>query len=402
MNLKLRNIPFSPPDMSEEEIKEVSEALRSGWITTGPRTKEFERQIAEYCHTDKAVCLNSATACMELILRVLGVGPGDEVITSAYTYTATASVTCHVGAKVVMVDTAPNSFEMDYDKLADAITVRTKVILPVDLGGVVCNYDKIFAAIDSKKHLFTPNNDIQKAYGRVIVLADAAHAFGAQWHGKMCGEIADFTSFSFHAVKNLTTAEGGALTWRTIEGIDNEWLYKQFQLLSLHGQNKDALAKTKLGAWEYDIIAPNFKCNMTDVMAGIGLAQFRRYPDMLKRRQEIIERYNAALSDCNVQVLNHYDKDHASSGHLYLVRLLGRDTEYRNRVIEQMAERGIACNVHYKPLPMMTAYKNLGFDIANYPNAYAQYVNEVTLPLHTRLSDEDVEYITENLLEIIK
>ena len=402
MNLKLRNIPFSPPDMSEEEIKEVSKALRSGWITTGPRTKEFERQIAEYCHTDKAVCLNSATACMELILRVLGVGPGDEVITSAYTYTATASVTCHVGAKVVMVDTAPNSFEMDYDKLADAITERTKVILPVDLGGVVCNYDKIFAAIDSKKHLFTPNNDIQKSYGRVIVLADAAHAFGAQWHGKMCGEIADFTSFSFHAVKNLTTAEGGALTWRTIEGIDNEWLYKQFQLLSLHGQNKDALAKTKLGAWEYDIIAPNFKCNMTDVMAGIGLAQFRRYPDMLKRRQEIIERYNAALSDCNVQVLNHYDKDHASSGHLYLVRLLGRDTEYRNRVIEQMAERGIACNVHYKPLPMMTAYKNLGFDIANYPNAYAQYVNEVTLPLHTRLSDEDVEYITENLLEIIK
>lgn len=400
--MKLRNIPFSPPDISEEEIKEVSEALRSGWITTGPRTKEFERQIAEYCHTDKAVCLNSATACMELILRVLGVGPGDEVITSAYTYTATASVTCHVGAKVVMVDTAPNSFEMDYDKLADAITERTKVILPVDIGGVVCNYDKIFAAIDSKKHLFTPNNDIQKAYGRVIVLADAAHAFGAQWHGKMCGEIADFTSFSFHAVKNLTTAEGGALTWRTIEGIDNEWLYKQFQLLSLHGQNKDALAKTKLGAWEYDIIAPNFKCNMTDVMAGIGLAQFKRYPDMLKRRQEIIERYNAVLSDCNVQVLNHYDKDHASSGHLYLVRLLGRDTEYRNRVIEQMAEQGIACNVHYKPLPMMTAYKNLGFDIANYPNAYAQYVNEVTLPLHTRLSDEDVKYIISNLVEIIK
>lgn len=401
MNLKLRNIPFSPPDMSEAEVQEVSEALRSGWITTGPRTKEFERQIAEYCHTDKAVCLNSATACMELILRVLGVGPGDEVITSAYTYTATASVTCHVGAKVVMVDTAPNSFEMDYDKLADAITERTKVILPVDLGGVVCNYDKIFAAVDSKKHLFTPNNDIQKAYGRVIVLADAAHAFGAQWHGKMCGEIADFTSFSFHAVKNLTTAEGGALTWRTIAGVDNEWLYKQFQLLSLHGQNKDALAKTKLGAWEYDIIAPNFKCNMTDVMAGIGLAQFKRYPDMLKRRQEIIERYNASLSDCNVQVLNHCDADHASSGHLYLVRLLDKDTEFRNRVIEQMAERGIACNVHYKPLPMMTAYKNLGFDIANYPNAYAQYANEVTLPLHTRLSDEDVEYIISNFVEFI-
>ena len=402
MNLKLRNIPFSPPDMSEAEVLEVSEALRSGWITTGPRTREFERQIAEYCHTDRAVCLNSATACMELILRVLGVGPGDEVITSAYTYTATASVTCHVGAKVVMVDTAHNSFEMDYDKLSDAITERTKVILPVDLGGVVCDYDKIFAAIDSKKHLFTPNNDIQKAYGRVIVLADAAHAFGAQWHGKMCGEIADFTSFSFHAVKNLTTAEGGALTWRTVAGVDNDWLYKQFQLLSLHGQNKDALAKTKLGAWEYDIIAPNFKCNMTDVMAGIGLAQFKRYPDMLKRRHEIIERYNAALSDCNVQVLNHYDADHASSGHLYLVRLLDKDTEYRNRVIEQMAERGIACNVHYKPLPMMTAYKNLGFDIANYPNAYAQYANEVTLPLHTRLSDEDVEYIISNFIELIK
>ncbi|MBR5132353.1 MAG: DegT/DnrJ/EryC1/StrS family aminotransferase [Alistipes sp.] len=402
MNTKLRNIPFSPPDMSEAEVQEVSEALRSGWITTGPRTKEFERQIAKYCHTDKAVCLNSATACMELILRVLGVGPGDEVITSAYTYTATASVTCHVGAKVVMVDTAPNSFEMDYNKLADAITERTKVILPVDLGGVVCDYDKIFAAVDSKKHLFTANNDIQKAYGRVIVLADAAHAFGAQWHGKMCGEIADFTSFSFHAVKNLTTAEGGALTWRTIEGIDNEWLYKQFQLLSLHGQNKDALAKTKLGAWEYDIIAPNFKCNMTDVMAGIGLAQFKRYPDMLKRRKEIVERYNAALSNYNVQVLNHYNANHASSGHLYLVRLLGKDTEYRNYVIEQMAERGIACNVHYKPLPMMTAYKNLGFDIADYPNAFAQYANEVTLPLHTRLSDEDVDYITSNLIEIIR
>ena len=402
MNTKLRNIPFSPPDMSEAEVMEVSEALRSGWITTGPRTKEFERQIAEYCHTDKAVCLNSATACMELILRVLGVGPGDEVITSAYTYTATASVTCHVGAKVVMVDTAPNSFEMDYDKLADAITEKTKVILPVDLGGVVCNYDKIFAVVNSKKHLFTANNDIQKAYGRVIVLADAAHAFGAQWHGKMCGEIADFTSFSFHAVKNLTTAEGGALTWRTIDGVDNEWIYKQFQLLSLHGQNKDALAKTKLGAWEYDIIAPNFKCNMTDVMAGIGLAQFKRYPEMLKRRKEIIERYNAALSDFNVQVLNHYDANHASSGHLYLVRLLDKDTEYRNYVIEQMAERGIACNVHYKPLPMMTAYKNLGFDIADYPNAFAQYANEVTLPLHTRLSDEDIDYIINNLIEIIK
>ena len=401
MNNKLRNVPFSPPDMSECEIAEVSEALRSGWITTGPRTKEFEKQISDYCHTDKAVCLNSATACMELILRVLGVGPGDEVITSAYTYTATASVTCHVGAKVVMVDTAPNSFEMDYDKLADAITERTKVILPVDLGGVVCDYDKIYAAVESRKHLFRPSNDIQRAYGRVVVLADAAHAFGAQWHGKMCGEIADFTSFSFHAVKNLTTAEGGALTWRTHEGVDNEWLYKQFQLFSLHGQNKDALAKTKLGAWEYDIVAPNYKCNMTDIMAAIGLAQFKRYPDMLRRRHDIIRKYNDALKGHNVQTLTHVGDDHTSSGHLYLVRLLDCDVEQRNRIIEQMAERGIACNVHYKPLPMMTAYKALGFDIANYPNAYNQYRNEVTLPLHTRLTDEDVEYVISNFVEVI-
>lgn len=401
MNMKLRNIPFSPPDMSEAEVLEVAEALRSGWITTGPRTKEFEKQIAAFCGTDRAVCLNSATACMEMILRVLGVGPGDEVITSAYTYTATASVTCHVGAKVVMVDTAPNSFEIDYDKLADAITERTKVIIPVDLAGVVCDYDKIFAAVESRKNLFKPVNEIQKAYGRVVVLADAAHAFGAQRNGKMCGSIADFTSFSFHAVKNLTTAEGGALTWRSVEGVDNEWLYKQFQLLSLHGQNKDALAKTKLGAWEYDIIAPNYKCNMTDIMAGIGLAQMKRYPEMLNRRRQIIEAYNKALSGHNVQVLNHYGDEHASSGHLYLVRLLGRDVEYRNRVIEKMAERGIACNVHYKPLPMMTAYKNLGFDISDYPNAYNQYSNEITLPLHTRLSDEDVEYIIKNFCEVI-
>lgn len=402
MNTKLRNIPFSPPDMSEAEVAEVAEALRSGWITTGPRTKEFERVIAQYCHTDKVVCLNSATACMELILRVLGVGPGDEVITCAYTYTATASVTCHCGANVVMVDTAPGSFEMDYDKLADAITEHTKVIMPVDLGGVVCDYEKIYAAVESKKHLFKPANDIQAAFGRVVVLADAAHAFGAQRGGKMCGEIADFTSFSFHAVKNLTTAEGGALTWRPIAGVDDEWLYKQFQLLSLHGQNKDALAKTKLGAWEYDIIAPNFKCNMTDIMAGIGLAQFKRYSGMLARRKEIIEKYNKAFEGCNVQTLEHYSENSVSSGHLYLVRLLGRDVEYRNRVIEQMAERGIACNVHYKPLPMMTAYKALGFDIADYPNAYNQYCNEVTLPLHTRLTDEDVEYVISNFVELIK
>lgn len=399
--MKLKNIPFSPPDMSEAEISEVAEALRSGWITTGPKTKEFEKQIASYCGTQKSVCLNSATACMEMILHVLGVGPGDEVITCAYTYTATASVTCHVGAKVVMVDTTPGSFEMDYSKLADAITERTKVIIPVDLAGIVCDYEKVFAAVESKKHLFKPANDVQKAFGRVVVLADAAHAFGAQQNGKMCGNIADFTSFSFHAVKNLTTAEGGALTWKPIPGVDDEWIYKQFQLLSLHGQNKDALAKTQLGAWEYDIVAPNYKCNMTDVMAGIGLAQFKRYPDMLKRRREIIEKYNAALAECNVEVLNHYGDDHASSGHLYLVRLLGKGVEERNAVITKMAERGIACNVHYKPLPMMTAYKNLGFDIADYPNAYAQYENEVTLPLHTRLTDEDVEYVISNFVEII-
>ena len=397
----MKKVPFSPPDITESEVNLVSEALRSGWITTGPKTKEFERLIAMCCQTEQAVCLNSATACMELILRVLDVGPGDEVITSAYTYTATASVTCHVGAKVVMVDTAPDSFEMDYDKLADAITEKTKVVLPVDLAGVVCDYDKIFAAVESKKHLFSPANDIQKAYGRVIVLADAAHAFGAKWHGKMCGEIADFTSFSFHAVKNLTTAEGGALTWRNHDGVDNESLYKQFQLLSLHGQNKDALAKTRLGAWEYDIVAPYYKCNMTDVMAGIGLAQLKRYPEMLYRRRQIIERYNEGLKGCDVQVLDHFGDDYSSSGHLYLVRLLGEDVEYRNAVIERMAERGIACNVHYKPLPMMTAYKNLGFDIANYPNAYNQYHNEITLPLHTSLTDEDVEYVISNFVDII-
>lgn len=399
--MSIKKIPFSPPDITESEVYLVSEALRSGWITTGPKTKEFERLIAMCCQTDQAVCLNSATACMELILRVLGVGPGDEVITSAYTYTATASVTCHVGAKVVMVDTAPDSFEMDYDKLADVITEKTKVVLPVDLAGVVCDYDKIFAAVESKKHLFSPVNDIQKAYGRVIVLADAAHAFGAKWHGKMCGEIADFTSFSFHAVKNLTTAEGGALTWRNHDGVDNESLYKQFQLLSLHGQNKDALAKTRLGAWEYDIVAPYYKCNMTDVMAGIGLAQLKRYPEMLYRRRQIIERYNEGLRGCDVQVLDHFGDDHSSSGHLYLVRLLGEDVEYRNAVIERMAERGIACNVHYKPLPMMTAYKNLGFDIVDYPNAYNQYHNEITLPLHTSLTNEDVEYVISNFVDII-
>ena len=388
--------------MSELEIQEVSDAIRSGWITTGPRTKEFEHLLAMCSGTDKVVCLNSATACMELILRVLGIGLGDEVITSAYTYTASASVIYHVGAKVVLVDTAPNSFEMDYSKLEDAITEKTKAIIPVDLGGVVCDYDKIFAAVERKKDLFLPNNEIQKTFGRVIVLADAAHAFGAKWHGKMCGDIADFTSFSFHAVKNLTTAEGGALTWRNISGVDNDWLYKQFQLLSLHGQNKDALAKTKLGSWEYDIVYPAYKCNMTDIMAGIGLAQLKRYPEMLYRRRRIIERYNEVLKECDVQVLNHYGEDHSSSGHLYLVRLLGKDIEFRNEVICRMAERDIACNVHYKPLPMMTAYKNLGFDIKDYPNAYDMFVNEVTLPLHTCLTDEQVEYVISNFVEIIQ
>ena len=397
-----RNIPFSPPDITDEEIKLVAEALRSGWITTGPKTKEFERRIAEFCHTDRAVCLNSATACMECVLRALGVGPGDEVITCDDTYTATASVSVHVGATVVMVDTQKDSVEMDYDSLAAAITERTKVIIPVDLAGIVCDYDKIFEVVESRRHLFRPTNDIQRAFGRVIVMADAAHAFGAKWHGKMCGEIADFTSFSFHAVKNLTTAEGGALTWLSREGIDNEALYKQFQLLSLHGQNKDALAKTRLGAWEYDIVSPAYKCNMTDIMAAIGLAQLSRYPSLLERRREIITMYEQGLKGLNVKVLNHYTDDHRSSGHLFLVRIPDLDVETRNEVIARMAERGVACNVHYKPLPMMTAYKALGFDIDKYPNAYNLYRNVVTLPLHTRLSDEDVRYVVENFVEVLK
>ena len=387
--------------MGEREAEEVSRVICSGWITTGPRTKEFERRIAAYCHTDKAVCLNSATACLESILRVLGIGPGDEVIACAYTYTASVSVVCHVGARLVLLDTAPGSFEMDYSRLADAITERTKAVIPVDLGGIVCDYDKIFAAVESKKALFKPSNKLQETIGRVAVLADAAHAFGARWHGKMCGEIADFTSFSFHAVKNLTTAEGGALTWRRLPGVDDEWLYKEFQLMSLHGQNKDALAKTKLGAWEYDIVYPAYKCNMTDIMAAIGLVQLERYPGMLARRREIIGRYNEALRGCGVRVLEHYGENHESSGHLYLTRLSGRDESFRNGVIERMAEREIACNVHYKPLPMMTAYKNLGFDIKDYPNAYNQYRNEITLPLHTCLTDEQVEYVIENFKEII-
>lgn len=399
---KKRNIPFSPPDITEAEVNLVAEALRSGWITTGPKTKELERKIATMCHTEKAVCLNSATACMESILRVLGVGPGDEVITTAYTYTATASVVCHVGATLKMVDVQPGSREMDYQQLEDSITERTKVVIPVDLGGIICDYDKIFAAVERKRHLFAAANEIQQAFGRIIVMCDAAHALGASRKGKMCGEIADFTSFSFHAVKNFTTAEGGALTWRKIDGVDDEWLYKQFMLMSLHGQSKDALAKTQLGAWEYDIVAPLYKCNMTDIMAAIGLAQYDRYPALLARRRRIIEQYDEALRGYNVQLMEHYGEDFSSSGHLYIVRLLGRDAEYRNDIITNMAERGIACNVHYKPLPLLTAYKAQGFDINDYPNAYDMYQNAITLPLHTRLTDEDVAYIIDNFTELIR
>jgi len=400
--LKHKNIPFSPPDMSEDEINEVADTLRNGWITTGPKVKEFERQIAEFVGVNKAVCLNSQTACAEMALRVLGVGEGDEVIVPAYTYTASASVVCHVGAKLVLVDVQKDNLEMDYDALEKAITEKTKVIIPVDLGGVPCDYDRIYEIIEKKKHLFKPSNKIQEAMGRISVNADTAHAFGASWHGKMCGSIADFSSFSFHAVKNLTTAEGGALTWRSIEGIDDEEIYKELQLLSLHGQSKDALAKTKLGAWEYDVVAPLYKCNMTDIMGGIGLAQMRRYPEMLKKRKEIIERYNEAFTPLGVEVLNHYDENHQSSGHLYLTRVPNITGDQRNDIITKMAERGIASNVHYKPLPLLTAYKNLGFDIKDYPNAYNQFINEITLPLHTKLSDEDVDYIIENYIDIMK
>ena len=398
--MKSRQISFSPPDITEQEIEEVANALRSGWITTGPRTKKLESEIAEYCHTSKAVCLNSATAALELTLRVLGIGAGDEVITSAYTYTASASVINHVGAKIVLVDTAKDSFEMDYDALANAITEKTKAIIPVDLGGVPCDYAKLKSIVEAKKNLFQPSNEIQKAMGRIAITADAAHAFGASWNGQPIGSVADFTSFSFHAVKNFTTAEGGAVVWNDIDGIDNEEIYHQYQLLSLHGQSKDALAKTKLGAWEYDIKGPWYKCNMTDIMAALGLVQMKRYPAMLERRKEIIGRYNEAFKELNVQVLDHYTAEHQSSGHLYILRLLGKDENIRNDFITKMAERGIATNVHYKPLPMHTAYKNLGFDIKDYPNAYEQYKNEVTLPLHTKLTDEDVEFIIENFKEV--
>ena len=465
MNMKLRNIPFSPPDMTELEAQEVREAILSGWITTGPRTKKLEKLISEYLHTEKTVCLNSATAAMEMVLHLLGVGPGDEVIVPAYTYTATASVTQHVGAKLVMVDSQKDCVEMDYDQLAEAITEKTKVVVPVDLGGIVCDYDRVFEIVEQKKHLFRPSNVLQAKIGRIVVAADCAHAFGASRKGKMAGEIADFSSFSFHAVKNFTTAEGGALTWRLpfgaepvpvsgfkvqVSGLDYmptvpyvegetwyELLYRISQLFSLHGQNKDALAKTKLGAWEYDIIGPWYKCNMTDIMAALGLMQLERYPQMLSRRKEIIQRYDEGLKDLNVKVLNHYgnsivevenvesarsavkkvergfavqgvqeqqscgSKGWEGSGHLYIVRMLGLTSEQRNEVITKMAERGVACNVHYKPLPMMTAYKALGFDIKDYPNAYHLFENEITLPLHTKLTDEDVEYVIACFKEVL-
>ena len=399
--MKRFNIPFSPPDMTEAEVKEVAEAILSGWITTGPRTKELERQIAEYIGVNKAVCLNSQTACAEMALRLLGIGAGDEVIVPAYTYTASASIVCHVGATLVFADVQPNSLEMDYDQVEKLITPQTKAIIPVDLAGIPCDYERLMQIVENKRSLFQATNAIQQAMGRVAICADAAHAFGASRKGKMVGSIADFTAFSFHAVKNLTTAEGGALTWNTIPGISDDELYRMVQLFSLHGQSKDALAKTKLGAWEYDIVGPWYKCNMTDIMAAMGLVQMKRYPDMLLRRKAIIERYDKALKAAGIETLDHYTDLHQSSGHLYITRVPNISTEQRQAIIEKMAEQGIATNVHYKPLPMMTAYKNLGFDIENYPHAYAHFANEITLPLHTRLTDEEVDYIIENYIQIV-
>ena len=398
----MRNVPFSPPDISQNEIDRVVEVLKSGWITTGPKTKEFENKIAEYCGTKKAVCLNSATACMEMILRLFDIGEGDEVITCAYTYTASASVICHVGAKVVLVDTAPDSYHMDYKKLEDAITERTKAIIPVDIAGVMCDYDKILEIVERKKTIFKPENKYQEALGRVLILADSAHGFGALYKNTKSGACADFTSFSFHAVKNLTTAEGGALTWKELSGIDNEEIYKQFMLLSLHGQSKDALAKTKLGAWEYDIVSPAYKCNMTDIMAAVGLGQMERYQEMLDKRKELIEIYNRGLRELNVDILPHYTDTYTSSGHLYLMRLSGKGEEFRNSFITKMAEQGIACNVHYKPLPMHTAYKKMGFDIKDFPNAYKQFENEVSLPLNSKMTRDDAEYVIEAVKGILK
>ena len=395
-------IPFSPPDIGDLEVAEVVDTLRSGWITTGPRTKKLEQKLAQYCHTDKMVCLNSATAAEELNLRVLGIGPGDEVLVPAYTYTASASAAIHTGATVRFIDCQENSLEMDYDRMEAAITEKTKAVIPVDLGGIPCDYDRIYEAVERKKDLFRPNSEIQKAMGRIAVVADCAHALGAEKNGEMTGALADFSSFSFHAVKNFTTAEGGASCWKTIPGVDNDELYHQYQLLSLHGQSKDALAKTKLGAWEYDIVGPWYKCNMTDIMAAIGLKQLERYPGLLQRRAEIIRRYDAALKPLGVETLTHFGEDYRSSGHLYITRVPNITEQQRNDIIVKMAEREIACNVHYKPLPMMTAYKTLGFDIEDYPNAYKHYANEITLPLHTKLSDEDVAYVIENFTEILK
>lgn len=396
-------IPFSPPDITEREIQEVIAVMQSGWITTGPRTKEFEQRLAQFVHRPTAVCLNSATACMELTLRLLGVGEGDEVITSAYTYTASASVVCHVGAKLVLVDTAPDSYEMDYKKLEKAVTERTKVIIPVDLAGVMCDYGQIFEIVKKKKHLFHGKNKIQNAFGRIVVLADAAHGLGASRNGKLCGEAADFTSFSFHAVKNLTTAEGGAVVWNSVPGIEDEWIYSQYMLFSLHGQSKDALAKTQKGAWEYDILAPNYKCNMTDLAAAMGLAQLERYPKLLERRKQIIQIYDNACDEMtDVQYLKHFTEDYGSSGHLYLVRIEGYQYKDRDNLIGKMAEFGITTNVHYKPLPMHTAYKKMGFNIKDYPNAYHQYENEITLPLHTCLTDEQAEYVVTILKKFIR
>lgn len=400
--MKSRRISFSPPDISELEIQEVSEVLRSGWITTGPRVKEFETRLTEYLHTKKTVCLNSATAAEELILRILGIGEGDEVLVPAYTYTSSASAAIHVGATIKFIDSQLDSCEMDYDAMEAAITEKTKAIVPVDLGGIVCNYDRIFEAVENKRHLFRASNAIQKALGRVAIVADCAHAVGASWHGKMAGAIADFTSFSFHAVKNLTTAEGGAATWKSIPGIDDEELYHQFQLYSLHGQSKDALEKTQMGAWEYDIVGPWYKCNMTDVMGAIGLCQLGRYPELLARRKEIIGKYDIACDQVGVKHLIHYGNDFQSSGHLYLTRVPGITCEQRNEIITKMAEKGIACNVHYKPLPMMTAYKQYGWDIKNFPNAYHYFEEEITLPLHTKLTDEDVKYVSDNFKYIVK
>ena len=396
------NIPFSPPDISEEEIEEVISALKSGWITTGPKTKEFEKRITEYCGSDKTVCLSAATTALEMTLRVLGIGEGDEVIVPAYTYTASCSVIYHVGATPVMVDSQTDREEMDYSKLSDAITEKTKVIIPVDIAGILCDYDKIYEIIESKKDLFEANNDLQEAFNRIIVVADSAHGFGAIRDNKKSGSIADFTCFSFHAVKNLTTAEGGAVTWRKHDGIDSEKLYKEYQIYSLHGQTKDALEKTQKGSWEYDILIPAYKCNMTDIQAGIGLAQLSRYDSMLKRRQEIVKRYDEGFKDSKVITPVHFTENSSSSAHLYLTRLKDLSLEERNEIIVKMEEAGISTNVHYKPLPLLTAYKNLGFDIADYPNAYHLFENELSLPIYSTLTDEEVDYIVENLLDILK